>query len=40
MSRHWAHTHTIGMIREIFPMFELSLSGLDKAVEFLQGKKY
>jgi hypothetical protein len=39
MSRHWAYTHTIAMIREIFPMFELSLSGLDKAVEFLQGRK-
>ena len=40
MPRHWPHTHTIGMIREVFPMFELSLGGLDQAVEFLQGRKY
>jgi len=31
----WPYTRTIGMIREIFPMFELSLDGLEEAVNFL-----
>ena len=31
----WRYTRTIGMIREIFPMFDLSLDGLEKAVEQL-----
>ncbi len=36
--RLWPHTRTIGMIRQIFPMFELSLDGLEKAVTHLMEK--
>lgn len=36
--RSWGYTRTIGMIREIFPMFELSLDGLEKAVSQLMQK--
>jgi len=36
MEREWATTRTIGMIREIFPMFELSIPGLEQAVSYLQ----
>lgn len=35
----WPYTRTIGIIREIFPMFELSLEGLEKAVTYLMSKK-
>jgi uncharacterized protein len=31
----WDYTWTIGAIRKIFPMFELTLDGLDKAVQHL-----
>jgi len=31
----WNHTRTIGVIRNIFPMFELTLDGLEKAVAHL-----
>ena len=31
----WPYTYTIGVIAEIFPMFELSLDGLEKAVRYL-----
>ena len=31
----WSYTWTIGAIRKIFPMFELTLDGLDKAVQHL-----
>lgn len=34
----WQYTNTIGIIREIFPMFEVSLDGLEKAVESLMAK--
>lgn len=34
----WSHTQTIEAIREIFPMFEITLSGLEKAVEQLMSK--
>jgi uncharacterized protein with von Willebrand factor type A (vWA) domain len=34
----WHYTRTISMIREIFPMFELSLDGLEKAVAHLMSK--
>ena len=34
----WKHTRTIPMIRSIFPMFELSLQGLDEAVTSLMKK--
>ena len=36
VSQHsWGYTRTIMVIRQIFPMFELSLDGLEKAVEHL-----
>ena len=38
MESEWRSTRTIGMIREIFPMFELSISGLEEAVSHLQGE--
>ncbi len=38
MEREWSSTRTIGMIREIFPMYELSISGLQEAVSHLQGE--
>ena len=31
----WNYTHTIQTIRQIFPMFELSIDGLEKAVQYL-----
>ena len=31
----WKYTRTIGMIRKIFPMFQLSLDGLEQAVNHL-----
>jgi uncharacterized protein with von Willebrand factor type A (vWA) domain len=34
----WNYTHTISTIRQIFPMFELSLDGLEKAVSHLMAK--
>ena len=34
----WHYTRTIDMIRTIFPMFELSLDGLEKAVAHLMSK--
>ncbi len=36
--RNWDYTHTITAIRSIFPMFELSLDGLEKAVSHLLQK--
>lgn len=30
----WDYTHTIRVIRQIFPMFELSIDGLEKAIAF------
>ncbi len=38
MKWQWPYTRTIQMIREIFPMFELSLEGLEEMVKFLQSK--
>lgn len=35
---HWQYTHTINVIQSIFPMFELSLDGLEKAIERLMLK--
>ncbi len=35
---HWPYTHSINVIRSIFPMFELSLDGLEKAVNQLMKK--
>ncbi len=37
-SSHWQYTHTINVIRSIFPMFELSLDGLEKSVEYLMSR--
>ncbi len=34
----WRHTYTIGIIRQVFPMFELTLDGLEKAVQHLMAK--
>jgi len=37
---HWDYTdgaHTISMIRELFPMVDLSLGGIEKAVDILKG---
>mmetsp|Transcript_21632 Transcript_21632/g.10092 ORF Transcript_21632/g.10092 Transcript_21632/m.10092 type:complete len:397 (-) Transcript_21632:526-1716(-) len=34
----WKYSYTISIIREIFPMFELSLDGLEKAIEHLMKK--
>jgi uncharacterized protein with von Willebrand factor type A (vWA) domain len=31
----WGYTRTIIIIRQIFPMFELSIDGLEKAVSHL-----
>ena len=38
MEGQWPYTRTISMIREIFPMFELTLDGLEKAVSFMMRK--
>jgi len=37
-SNMWDYTYTIKVIREIFPMYELSLDGLEKAVASLLAK--
>jgi len=37
-ARHWSYTQTIGLIRDIFPMFELSLDGLEQAVTHMMRK--
>jgi len=36
--RHWEYTQSIGVIQNIFPMFELSLDGLEKGVSHLMSK--
>ena len=38
MERQWPYTRTISMIREIFPMFELTLDGLESAVDYMMHK--
>ncbi len=38
MAAEWPYTRTINMIREIFPMFELNLDGLEKMVSFLMSE--
>ena len=35
MAAAWPYSRTINMIREIFPMFELTIDGLEKAVSHL-----
>lgn len=37
-SKMWDYTKTITMIRQIFPMFELSIDGLEGAVQHLMSK--
>ena len=37
-SEMWPYTQTISMIRQIFPMFELSIDGLEKAVSHIMSK--
>jgi uncharacterized protein with von Willebrand factor type A (vWA) domain len=34
----WGYTRTIGIIQEIFPMFELTIDGLEQAVSHLMSK--
>jgi hypothetical protein len=36
MQEEWPYTRTIGMVREILPMFELTLDGLDKTVRHMR----
>ena len=38
MPNEWPYTRTIGMIQEIFPMFELTIDGLENAVGYLMSK--
>jgi uncharacterized protein with von Willebrand factor type A (vWA) domain len=38
MEMEWPYTRTILMIREIFPMFDLTLDGLEKAVKHMMSK--
>ena len=38
MADEWPYTRTIGAIREIFPMFELTIDGLEQAVTHLMSK--
>ena len=38
MAYEWPSTSTINTIRDIFPMFELTIDGLEKAVSYLMGK--
>jgi uncharacterized protein with von Willebrand factor type A (vWA) domain len=35
---HWPYTRTIGLIQEVFPMFELSLDGLEQSVTHMMQK--
>lgn len=37
-SHHWQYTHTINVLRTVFPMFELSLDGLEKGVNHLMNR--
>jgi uncharacterized protein len=38
MEMEWPYTRTIQVVREIFPMFELTLDGLEKAVKHMMSK--
>ena len=38
MAQEWPYARTISAIREIFPMFELTLDGLEKAVTYMMSK--
>jgi hypothetical protein len=34
----WSYTRTIGMIKQIYPMFDISLDGLEKMVAHLMSR--
>ncbi len=38
LAERWPYTRTIGLIQEIFPMFELTLDGLEQAVTYMMRK--
>ena len=38
MADEWPYTRTVQMIRDVFPMFELTLDGLEKAVKHLMSR--
>jgi len=38
-AEEWSYTRTIGLIREIFPMFELTLDGLEQTVTHMMRRK-
>ncbi len=38
LAQEWPYTRTINVIREIFPMFEITLDGLEKMVTHLMSK--
>lgn len=38
LSNHWPYTQSIMVVQSIFPMFELSLDGLEKGVQYLMSK--
>jgi uncharacterized protein with von Willebrand factor type A (vWA) domain len=38
MANEWHYTRTINIIRDIFPMFELTIDGLESAVAYLMSK--
>jgi uncharacterized protein with von Willebrand factor type A (vWA) domain len=38
MADEWRYTRTVQVIRDIFPMFELTLDGLEEAVTFLMSR--
>ena len=38
LEQEWRYTYTIGVIRQVFPMFELTLDGLEKAVQHLMSR--
>jgi uncharacterized protein len=38
LAEEWSYTHTVHQIREIFPMYELTLDGLEKAVSYMMRK--
>ncbi len=37
--RSWEYVHSIRMVRDVFPMFELTLDGLDEGVKYLMTGK-
>ena len=39
LSNEWPYTRTIGIICEIFPMFELTIDGLENAVSYMMQKR-